>query len=56
MKARQIQFIKIVYAASIGDINELKRLVAHNHDLNKADYDGAHPLMMRKGINTVSVR
>lgn len=33
-----------IYAASIGDINELKRLVAHEHDLNKADYDGRTPL------------
>lgn len=33
-----------IYAASIGDINELKRLVAHNHDLNRADYDGRTPL------------
>ncbi len=33
-----------IYAASIGDINELKRLVAHGHDLNRADYDGRTPL------------
>lgn len=33
-----------IYAASIGDINELKRLVAHGHDLNHADYDGRTPL------------
>jgi glutaminase len=33
-----------IYAASIGDINELKRLLAHGHDLNRADYDGRTPL------------
>lgn len=33
-----------IYAASIGDINELKRLLAHDHDLNHADYDGRTPL------------
>ena len=33
-----------IYAASIGDINELKRLVAHGHRLNRADYDGRTPL------------
>jgi len=33
-----------IYAASIGDINELKRLVAHGHDLDSADYDGRTPL------------
>ncbi|MBU1618410.1 MAG: glutaminase A [Gammaproteobacteria bacterium] len=33
-----------IYAASIGDVNELKRLVAHEHDLNSADYDGRTPL------------
>jgi glutaminase len=33
-----------IYAASIGDINELKRLVAHSHDMNKPDYDGRTPL------------
>jgi ankyrin repeat protein len=33
-----------VYAASTGDINELKRLVALGYDLNSADYDGRTPL------------
>lgn len=33
-----------IYAASIGDVNELKRLVAHGHDLDSADYDGRTPL------------
>ena len=33
-----------IYAASIGDIDELKRLVAHGHDLDIADYDGRTPL------------
>jgi glutaminase len=33
-----------IYAASIGDINELKRLLAHGHDLERADYDGRTPL------------
>jgi glutaminase len=33
-----------IYAASIGDINEMKRLVAHGHDLDSADYDGRTPL------------
>ena len=33
-----------IYAASIGDINELRRIVAHGHDLNSADYDGRTPL------------
>ena len=33
-----------IHAASIGDVDELKRLVAHGHDLNAADYDGRTPL------------
>ncbi len=33
-----------IQAASCGDIDELKRLVAHGHDLNSADYDGRTPL------------
>jgi glutaminase len=33
-----------IFAASTGDINELKRLVARGHDLNSADYDGRTPL------------
>ena len=33
-----------IHAASIGDIDELKRLVAHGHDLDIADYDGRTPL------------
>ena len=33
-----------IYAASRGDVGELKRLVAHGHDLNSADYDGRTPL------------
>lgn len=33
-----------IYAASIGDVDELKRLVAHGHDLDSADYDGRTPL------------
>ena len=33
-----------IYAASVGDVDELKRLVAHGHDLNRADYDGRTPL------------
>ena len=35
---------RAIYAASIGDVSELKRLVAHGHDLNTADYDGRTPL------------
>ena len=35
---------KAIFAASIGDISELKRLVAHGHDLELADYDGRTPL------------
>jgi glutaminase len=33
-----------IYAASTGDIIELKRLVARGHDLDSADYDGRTPL------------
>jgi len=33
-----------IQAASTGDINELKRLVAYGHDLDQADYDGRTPL------------
>ena len=33
-----------IYAASIGDINELKRLVARGHGLEAADYDGRTPI------------
>ena len=35
---------RAIYAASIGDIEELKRLVARGHDLDVADYDGRTPL------------
>jgi glutaminase len=35
---------RAIFAASIGDIGELKRLVAHGHNLNAADYDGRTPL------------
>ena len=35
---------RAIYAASIGDINELKRLVARGHNLDTADYDGRTPL------------
>ncbi len=33
-----------IQAASCGDVDELKRLVAHGHDLDRADYDGRTPL------------
>ena len=35
---------RAIYAASVGDVSDLKRLVAHGHDLNAADYDGRTPL------------
>ena len=35
---------RAIYAASIGDVSELKRLVAHGHNLDIADYDGRTPL------------
>jgi len=35
---------RAIYAASVGDVSDLKRLVAHGHDLNSADYDGRTPL------------
>ena len=35
---------RAIYAASIGDVSELKRLVAHGHSLDEADYDGRTPL------------
>ena len=35
---------RAIYAASIGDVSELRRLVAYGHDLNAADYDGRTPL------------
>jgi glutaminase len=35
---------RAIQAASVGDIAELRRLVAHGHDLNSADYDGRTPL------------
>ena len=35
---------RAIFAASTGDISELKRLVAHGHDLDSADYDGRTPL------------
>jgi glutaminase len=33
-----------IFAASTGDLNELRRLVARGHDLNSPDYDGRTPL------------
>ena len=33
-----------IHAASIGDVDEMKRLVALGHDLDEADYDGRTPL------------
>ena len=33
-----------IHAASTGDIDELKRLIAYGHDLDGADYDGRTPL------------
>lgn len=38
------QTYQAIYAASVGDTNELKRLVARGHNLNSADYDGRTPL------------
>jgi glutaminase len=35
---------RAIQAASIGDVTELRRLIAHGHDLNLADYDGRTPL------------
>lgn len=35
---------RAIHAASIGDIGELKQLIALGHDLNAADYDGRSPL------------
>lgn len=35
---------RAIYAASIGDVSELKRLVALGHPLDAADYDGRTPL------------
>ncbi|MEM9404285.1 MAG: ankyrin repeat domain-containing protein, partial [Pseudomonadota bacterium] len=35
---------RAIYAASVGDVSELKRLLARGHDLNTADYDGRTPL------------
>ncbi len=43
--ARETDHIyQAIYAASIGDVSELKRLVAYGHNLNSADYDGRTPL------------
>ena len=38
------QVYQLINAASIGDINEISRLVAHGADINAADYDGRSPL------------
>ena len=35
---------RAIYAASIGDVDDLKRLVAHGQNLGAADYDGRTPL------------
>jgi glutaminase len=35
---------RAIQAASVGDIAELKRLIAHGHNLDLADYDGRSPL------------
>jgi glutaminase len=35
---------RAIQAASVGDTAELKRLIAHGHNLDLADYDGRTPL------------
>ncbi|MEM8492146.1 MAG: glutaminase A [Pseudomonadota bacterium] len=35
---------RAINAASIGDTEDLKRLIAQGHDVNQADYDGRTPL------------
>jgi glutaminase len=35
---------RAIQAASVGDIAELKRLIAHGHEMDTADYDGRTPL------------
>ncbi len=35
---------RAIQAASVGDVAELKRLIAHGHNMDMADYDGRTPL------------
>ncbi len=41
---RSDQTYQLINAASLGDINEISRLVAHGAEVNAADYDGRTPL------------
>ncbi len=38
------QVYQLINAASLGDIDEISRLIAHGADINAADYDGRSPL------------
>ncbi|MEM8984108.1 MAG: glutaminase A [Pseudomonadota bacterium] len=49
------QTYQAIYAASVGDTNELKRLVARGHDLNTADYDGRTPLHLAAAEGQIEV-
>ena len=41
---RSNQVYQLINAASLGDIDEISRLIAHGADLNASDYDGRSPL------------
>jgi glutaminase len=44
---------RAIQAASVGDVSELKRLIAHGHEMDAADYDGRTPLHLACAENQV---
>lgn len=54
-EARVNQIVNLIYAASNGDLDEIKRLEALGADLGSADYDGRTALHLAAAENQVEV-